>query len=402
MPGNVAAVVRGDNEFAFDLYGRLRENQGNLFFSPSSISVALAMADAGARGETASEMAKALHFTLPPEALHAGFAALLKELNTESDKAGYQLKVANALWGQAGYGFTPDFLKLTQTSYGAWLYEVDFAAAEQARQKINTWVEKQTQDKIKDLIKPGMLDSSTRLVLTNAIYFKGDWNSPFKKERTRTENFKVAETGTAGVSRGTQTNEVVKVEIKVPRLRTVSVPMMAQTHEYRYLDGGEFQMVEMPYAGKELSMVVLLPKKTEGLPELEKTLTADNLAGWLGRLHQREIVLNLPRFKTTAELSLKDQLSALGMQQAFQAGKADFSGMNDGKEKLFLSAVVHKAFVDVNEEGTEAAAATGGIMKALAVRIKPVFRADHPFVFLIRDTRNGSVLFLGRILDPTK
>jgi serpin B len=373
---NVAAVVRGDNEFAFDLYARLRENQGNLFFSPSSISTALAMTYAGARGETAAEMARALHFTLPPEALHAGFEALLKEQNT--DKAGYKLRVANALWGQQGYGFAPDFLKLTQTHYGAGLYEVNFAAAEQARQKINTWVEKQTQDKIKDLIKPGMVDSSTRLVLTNAIYFKGDWDSPFKKERTRTEPFKLSESN------------------------TVQAPLMTQSHDYRYLDGDTFQMLEMPYGSKEMSMVVLLPKKVDGLAELEKTLTADNLGAWLGRLRHREVVVNLPRFKTTSEFSLKAQLSALGMPQLFQAGKADLSGMNDGKEKLFLSAVVHKAFVDVNEEGTEAAAATGGIAKALAVRVKPVFRADHPFVFLIRDTRNGSVLFLGRILNPTK
>jgi serpin B len=376
---DVAAVVKGNNEFAFDLYAQIRAREGNLFFSPGSISTALAMTSAGARGDTAKEMNQALHFTLPPDRLHPAFAELLKELNGQGKKRGYQLSVANALWGQKGEGFTDDFLKLTKDNYGAGLKQVDFArATEAARQEINAWVEKQTQDKIKDLLKPGVIDRMTRLVLTNAIYFKGDWDSQFKKDLTRDEAF---DDGSGTKSK---------------------VPMMHQTARFMYHDGGNLQVLAMPYAGKALSMVVLLPKKVNGLAELEKSLTADELAGWLGQAREQEVSVSLPKFKTTTELSLKAPLEALGMKKAFQMPGADFSGMN-GKEDLFISAVVHKAYVDVNEQGTEAAGATGVVVGTLSLpAAKPEFRADHPFIFLIRDTRNGSVLFLGRMVNPMK
>lgn len=374
-----AAVVKGNNQFAFDLYGRLREKEGNLFFAPNSISTALAMTYAGARGDTASEMAKALHFAQPPDELHPAFAALLKELNGEGKKRGYQLSVANALWGQKGEGFKDDFLKLTKDNYGAGFRQVDFArATEAARQEINAWVEKRTRDKIKDLLKPGVLDPLTRLVLTNAVYFKGDWESPFKKDRTRDEAF--------DDGGGTK----------------AKVPMMHQATKFKYHDAGSLQVLEMPYAGKELSMVVLLPKKVGGLADLEKSLTADKLADWLGKAREQQVIVSLPRFKTTSELSLNRPLEALGMKKAFQMPGADFSGMN-GREDLYITAVVHKAFVDVNEEGTEAAASTGVVIGLRAVPAqRPEFRADHPFVFLVRDTRSGSVLFLGRLVNPTK
>jgi serpin B len=372
--GDVAVAVKGNNEFAFDLYGQLRTRDGNLFFSPNSISTALAMTYAGARGDTADEMAKALHFNLPQDKQHPAFGGLIRNLNGEGKKRGYKLNVANALWGQSGYGFKDDFLKLTRVNYGAGLREVDFAGnADGVRKEINTWVEKQTNDKIKDLIQPGAVDGSTRLVLTNAIYFKGDWNSQFKKDQTRDEMFN------DGSNKKTKT------------------AMMHQTDVFKYLDADEVLVLEMPYAGKELSMVVLLPKKTDGLPALEKSLTAEKLAGWLGKARSHEVVVSLPKFKMTSQFSLIDTLSALGMRKAFGTG-ADFSGI-DGSGGLHISAVVHKAFVDVNEEGTEAAAATGVVMTTM-MRPKPVFRADHPFVFLIRDTRNASVLFLGRIVTP--
>jgi serpin B len=375
---DVAAVVKGNNQFAFELYGQLRPKDGNLFFSPNSVSTALGMTYAGARGETAAEMAKTLHFTLGQDRLHPAFATLLEQLNAGGKKRGYQLRVANALWGQKGYGFTKDFLTLAQKNYGAGLHEVDFAGAtEQARKTINAWVEKQTEDKIKELIKEGMLDSLTRLVLTNAIYFKGDWASQFKKDLTREEPFQLS-----------------------PAQR-VGVPMMRQTHEFNYLDAGTLQILEMPYVGKELSMVVLLPKKVDGLPEVEQSLSTEKVAGWLGKLRKQEVIVSLPKFKTTSEFSLKQELASLGMKRPFAEG-ADFSGMNAGKEELYISEVVHKAFVDVNEEGTEAAAATGVIIKARSAPIQPVFRADHPFVFFIRDTRHDSILVLGRIVDPTK
>ncbi|HKI33811.1 MAG TPA: serpin family protein [Gemmataceae bacterium] len=374
--GDVAAVVKGNNEFAFDLYGQLREKEGNRFFSPYSISTALAMTHVGARGDTATEMAKALHFTLPPDKLNPAFAELIKQVNGEGRKRGYQLSVANALWGQSDLGFKEDFLKLTRDNYGAGLNEVNFAGAtEAARKQINAWVEKQTHDKIKELFKPDILNPGTRLVLTNAIYFKGDWNSPFKKDLTRDESFDVGD-------------------------GKIKAPMMHQTAQLKYLDAGTLQVLEMPYAGKELSMVVLLPKKVAGLGDLEKSLTAEKLAGWLGKVREAAIIVSLPKFKTTSEFELKDQLSALGMKKAFGPG-ADFSGISS--TELQITAVVHKAFIDVNEEGTEAAAATG-----VAVGDKggppslQEFRADHPFLFLIRDTRTDNVLFLGRIVNPTK
>jgi serpin B len=374
---DVAALVKGDNAFAFNLYDQLRAKDGNVFFSPYSISTALAMTYAGARGDTADEMAKALHFTLSPDDLHRGEAALLAGLNGGGKQRGYQLNIANALWGQQGYGFKDDFLKLTQTHYGTGLRQVDFISnTEAARQTINAWVEKETKDKIKELLREGVLKPTTRLVLTNAIYFKGDWASPFKKDQTRDEEFN---TGT----------------------EKLKAPMMHQSARFKYLESDGVQALELPYAGKELSMVVLLPKKADGLAEMEKTLSAEKVSGWLGKLREQEVVVALPKFKTTCEYSLREPLEALGMRKAF-GPTADFSGMNGKKDDLFISAVVHKAFVDVNEQGTEAAAATGVVVGRKAVQVRAEFRADHPFVFLIRDTRNDSVLFLGRVSNPTK
>jgi serpin B len=368
-------AAQGNNAFALDLYGHLRARPGNLFFSPHSIRTALGMTYAGARGQTAAEMARALHFNLPPERLHPALGALVRDLSGTDKKRGYQLNIANALWAQKDYTFLPEFLKLIHDQYHAALEELDFAGnTEQARKTINDWVEKQTQDKIKDLLPPGVLDSRTRLVLTNAIYFKGTWASPFKKNYTHDAPFHLA------------------------AKQDVNVPMMNQKESFPYFQGDRFQVLELPYAGKDLSMVIFLPKEVDGLADFEKNLTAEKLAGWLGRLREQEVVVSLPRFKVTAEFSLKDTLSSMGMAQAFSSA-ADFSGM-DGKLDLWLSNVIHKAFVDVNEEGTEAAAATGVIVAAKAVLRETVFRADHPFLFLIRERRSGSILFQGRVVNP--
>jgi serpin B len=374
-PANRSEAVKGNNTFALDLYAMLREREGNLFFSPASISTALAMTYAGARGQTADEMAKTLHFTLGQDRLHPALGALLRDLGGADKKRGYQLSIANALWAQKGHPFLTSFLKLNKDNYGAGVREVDFKrATEVARQAINRWVEKQTQDKIKELLKKGVLDSDTRLVLTNAIYFKGDWASQFKKDRTRQAPFQVTAS------------------------KKVDAPLMSQSGKFNYLEGEGFQALEMLYAGKDLSMVILLPKKVDGLADLEKKLTAERLAGWLKKLRREEVTVTLPRFKVTSEFSLKHTLSSMGMPTAF-TGRADFSGM-DGERDLFLSAVVHKAFVDVNEQGTEAAAATGVVVTTLSARIHPDFRADHPFVFLIRDRRSDTILFLGRLANP--
>jgi serpin B len=374
---DVAAVVRGNNEFAFEVYAQLRQKDGNLFFSPESISTALAMTYAGARGSTADEMAKTLHFALNTDKLHPTFHSLIDELNGAGKKCGYQLSVANALWGQKGYSFLPDFLKLTKNNYGAGLQEVDFVAdTEGARKTINSWIEKETKDKIKDLLQPGVLDSMTRLVLTNAIYFKGGWDRQFKKDLTRKEGFHISTD------------------------KKVEAMMMHDDGKFKYLDGGTFHALELPYKGKELSMIVLLPKKIDGLVEFEKTLTAAKIADWFPKLHEQKVIVSLPKFKMTSEFMLKDTLSAMGIRQLFDPNGADLSGM-DGQRDLYVSAVVHKAYVDVNEEGTEAAAATGVVVRTLSSRPPPPeFRADHPFVFLIRDNHSGSVLFLGRVANP--
>ncbi len=388
-------VVQGNNEFALALFAELRTEKGNLFFSPYSISTALAMAYAGARGETEVQMARALYFPTRPkvvpkdynrpirqgweqERFASAFGMIIKDLNDRGQKGGYELTVANALWGQQGYGFLTEFLELIQTNYDGKLIELDFVTAtETARNTINTWVEEKTKEKIKNLIAQGVLNSMTRLVLTNAIYFKGNWASQFEKQRTNDAPFTLA----GG--------------------EKVDVAMMNQTEEFGYMETEDFQVLELPYVNNELSMIIFLPKQTDGLAEFEKTLTAENLSQWLGGLRNRKVIVSIPKFKMTSQFSLASVLKSLGMTDAFVPNVADFSGIN-GKRDLFISAVIHKAYVDVNEEGTEAAAATGVVMGATSIgpRQTPVFRADHPFLFLIRDNLSGSILFIGRMTNP--
>jgi serpin B len=374
------ALAAGNNAFAIDLYAELRKQDGNLFFSPESISTAFAMAYAGARGSTASQMAAALHFTLPPNKLHPAMGTLLANLNTAHN--GYQLRVAEALWAEKDFTFLDDYLKLTAGDYGAGLNRVDFKGAPEAvRATINRWVEEKTEDKIKDLLPPGSLTPLTRLVLTNAIYFKGDWQTQFDKAATKDEDFHLA----AGL--------------------TVKAPLMHLTAKFSYFNGGTFQAAEIPYKSGELSMIVLLPNDAAGLAALEQSLTAANAQQWFSQLRGgAKIILTLPKFKMTQQFQLGNTLSAMGMAQAFQKGVADFSGMT-GKRDFWISAAIHKAYIDVNEEGTEAAAATGIVMRSMAMqREQPpiVFLADHPFLFVIRDNRSGGILFMGRITDPTK
>jgi serpin B len=378
---NLKTVVAGNSEFAFDLYAKLKnspevkEAGGNLFFSPYSISAALAMTWAGARAETEKQMAQVLHFNLPQEQLHPVFGAMEKMLNDGGKKGEYRLSVANALWGQKGEGFLKEFLDLTNKYYGAGLRQVDFITeAEKARITINVWVEKQTKDKIKELIKKGILGRDTVLVLTNAIYFKGDWASKFKEENTKTTPFYI--------------NEKTSID----------VPMMHQKGDFKYAETDAIQILELLYKGDDLSMVILLPKKIDETDELERSLTLANFDDWLSRLHKQEVVIYLPKFKMTSDFELSRILAEMGMPFAFS--RADFSGMN-GRRDLVISNVLHKAFVEVNEEGTEAAAATAVVM-ARGLERTPVFRADHPFVFMIKDNRSGSILFIGRVVNPAR
>jgi serpin B len=373
---DIQPAVEGNTAFAVDLYVRLRSQQGNLFFSPYSISTALAMTYGGARGETAQQIAKVFHFRGDAQEAARDFSLIDARLLASAKDC--QLYTANALWGQKGFSFRPPFIQLNKEFFHAGLNDVDFAhATEVARQTINQWVADHTKDKIQDLLQPGVLDSTTRLVLTNAIYFKGNWAHPFDKQRTQNEDFHVSPS------------------------QTVTVPTMHDRRHFNYVQMDGLQALELPYSGDDaFSMVILLPQKPDGLAGLEQKLNTTNLTNWLRALRNREVIVSMPRFRTTVEFQLNKALAGLGMPAAFDPAKADFSGMSE-QDKLFLSAVVHKAFVDVNEEGTEAAAATGAVVAlASAPAEPPVFRADHPFVFLIRDRSSGSILFLGRITNP--
>jgi serpin B len=376
---DVKTLVESNTAFALDLYHLLKTDKDNLFFSPYSISTALAMTYAGAKANTARQMSQVLHFTLKPKQLHLAFGDLETRLNALRKKEDIELGVANALWAQKDYQFLQQFFDVVKQNYGAELSYADFKTAyESARREINAWVERQTNDKIKDLIKPGVLSALTRLVLANAIYFKGLWSSQFDESATQSTKFYLAPN------------------------TAVDVPMMRQEHEFNYMENDNLQVLELPYVGDDLSMIILLPKEMDGLTQVESSLSVESLRSLLARLRQRKVTVFLPRFKLSSQFSLQDTLASLDMPDAFKPGIADFSGM-DGTRMLHISAVVHKAFVDVNEEGTEAAAATGVVVRVTSAPAAPtVFRADHPFIFLIQDNRSGSILFLGKVVDPTK
>ena len=382
LPGpDVTQTVKDNNQFALELYGKLAAKDGNLFLSPYSISTALAMTYAGAKGQTADQMAKTLHYTLPENKLHSAFASLIKDQNGVGVKRAYKLNVANRLWGQIDSGFRPDYLQFVKKNYGAGLQEVDFVkATEPARQTINDWIDLETQGKIKDLIPQGAIDIDTRLVLTNAIHFKAAWLDEFFDVQTKKADFWTG------------------AEMKTTAM------MMHRKGEYTFVDGESAQLLDLPYENNDLSMIVILPKQKNGLKELEKKLTSANLEAWLKSKKLYEVDVKLPKFKFTAQFKLKQTLSDMGMPIAFSGG-ADFSGMCSG-EKLAISDVIHKAFVDVHEKGTEAAAATAVIVRTLSAPVRPLlptanFHADHPFVFLIRDNRSGSILFAGRVVNPS-
>jgi serpin B len=377
IPAGVATAVRGNTQFALDLYRTQRETPGPLCLSPYSISVALAMTVAGARGETAAQMIRALHFNPDQELLHLAFAALEARLVEVGQGGAVQLRVANRLWPQEGYEFREAFLALVLQYYGAPVRPVDYRNAEAARRTINAWVEERTERKIQELIPPRILDALTRLVLVNAIYFKGNWASQFEKEVTHAAPF--------WVTPGEQ----------------AQVQMMAQTHEFGYAEFDGLQALELPYVGEDASMIVLLPRERDGLAALEAALTVQNLDRWTSGLSPDTVEVFLPAFEVTFPVRLDEALQSLGMVDAFSGARADFSGMDDSRG-LFIGAVLHKAFVAVNEEGTEAAAATAVVVGRGMPMPPPVFRADHPFLFLIREKRMGSVLFLGRVVNPAR
>jgi serpin B len=371
------ALVAGNNDFAVRLYQQLRGRGGNLFYSPYSISTALAMTYAGARGETERQMARTLGFSLPQQELHPAFRALAEDLAARGkEMEGFRLHLANALWGQQGHPFLPGFVDLLARDYGAGLKLVDFTRdPEGARRTINQWAEKETENKIKDLVPPGLINPLTRLVLANAIYFDAKWLSPFAKDGTRPAPFTLA----SG--------------------QKVDVETMHETLPAGYAEEGGWQVVELPYRDRNMAMDVLLPS-SGALREADQSLDAARLASLLGRLKRQSVALSLPQFTYESSFNLNDALSAMGMPDAFDRDRADFSGM-DGKRDLLIGFVVHKALVRVDEEGTEAAAATAVGMQLKAAPAAPrVVDVDRPFLFLVRDTKTGTMLFVGRVMDP--
>jgi serpin B len=372
------ALVAGNNAFALALYHRLNTADGNLFFSPFSISTCLGMTYAGARGRTASQMALTLHFSTGSEQTAVAFCALLKTVLPSPSPKGVEFDTANGLWGKKERPLLPAFVNSAAQDYGAAVEQADFVnAPEPVRQEINNWVKGKTRGRIEDLLEPGVVSKTTRLVLVNAIYFKGQWKQQFATNETSTALFAV----------GADRKEPVR--------------LMHLTASFKYLETEGLQLLELPYETGALSMVVLLPRQADGLKALEAELNASSLDRWLAAARAGKVNVFLPRFKLKERLRLAGTLAGMGMPEAFSLG-ADFSGIN-GRRDLFISEVVHQAFVDVNEQGTEAAAATATVMKPTAIiRPAPIptFRADHPFLFLIRHNPSGSIIFLGRLASP--
>ncbi|MFC1939933.1 serpin family protein [Chloroflexota bacterium] len=379
--GDLATLVDGNSEFAFNLYQRLRITDGNLFYSPYSISQAMAMTYAGARSETEEQMADTLRFSLTRAKLHPAFNSLDIELNKRGegakgkDEKGFRLNIVNAIWGQKDYEFLSEYLDMLAENYGAGLRILDFVAApEPSRITINDWVSDQTEGRIEDLIPQGAIDALTRLVLTNAIYFNAAWQFPFEEDSTNDDPFHLLDG------------------------KEITVPMMRQTESFGYTEGDAYRAVELTYDGRELSMVILLPD-TGQFETFENSMNYHTVEGIISELENRQVSLTMPRFEFESEFSLKSVLAAMGMPIAF-SGDADFSGMT-GNKNLSIDEVIHKAFVSVDEAGTEAAAATAVIMRLTAMPEEPVsVTVDRPFIFLIRDIETGALLFIGRVMNP--
>uniref|UniRef100_A0A1A8U1P1 Leukocyte elastase inhibitor n=1 Tax=Nothobranchius furzeri TaxID=105023 RepID=A0A1A8U1P1_NOTFU len=377
-------LSKANTSFSLALFKKLgeKDNSSNVFFSPLSISSALAMVMLGARGNTASQMSESLKTLDLRDGVHSSFGHLLSELN-RSD-APYALSVANRLFGEQSYQFVQDYLEETRKYYKAELQTMDFIHnTETARLTINSWVEKETQGKIKDILDQGAVNGLTKLVLVNAIYFKGNWNKQFNESATRDASFRI--------------NKNSSKQVK----------MMHQKSKFplTYISEAACQVLEMPYKGKELSMLIFLPNNIEdsttGLEKLESVLSYENFVEWTrpDMMDEVEVQVGLPRFKMEEKYDMKAVLMSMGMVDAFDMGKSDFSGMSPAND-LFVSEVYHKAFVEVNEEGTEAAAATAAVMMLRCALRPAAFIADHPFLFFIRHNPSNSVLFAGRYCSP--
>lgn len=374
--GDLSSVVNTNNQFAFGLYSRYKAKDGNIFFSPYSISSALVMAYEGAKGKTAEEIEAVFHFPQDDTLRRESFLRIYNQINKKDKK--YQLRTANALWAQKDYPFLEDYFNLIGKYYGGKVTNLDFInETEKSRITINNWVEEQTNNRIKNLIPPGILNEMTRLVLTNAIYFKGKWVKQFEEKNTTEQDFRMSPAN------------------------TVKVKMMSLTGErarFNYGETDKLQILELLYEGEELSMLVLLPKDDD-LAALEESLNPQNISNWKSGLQKERVDVYLPKFKFETKYFMAEDLKEMGMPTAF-SGVADFSGMT-GKKDLFISEVIHQAFVEVNEEGTEAAAATAVVMVQSVLMEKPkIFNANRPFIFVIQEKETGNILFIGRVNNP--
>ena len=388
-------LVRGNNRFALNLYRELARQNGNIFVSPYTVSTVMAIAHSGARGLTREEIREAFHFPATAASLLAEFGALSDEMRRGvlemaewgadvgalgGDLAiqGYELASAVGLWAQQDHQFRSDFLGECERHFEAGLNRIDFRKdPDQIRQAVNAWVSEQTSGAIEELTLPDLENPLNRLLVCSAVYFQSMWVAPFEKEQTRTSEFRVS------------------------KHRTVQVPMMHQNEEFEYAEAGDVRVLELKYMEDEASMVILLPEEDDGLPELERNLSPERLDAYLRELRRAKVDVYLPRFKIGFEADIAPSLQKMGLDTAFDGNRADFSGIDGKKQWLYLGPIIHKACVDVDEVGTVAAASTAAMLKALGVVGPGVFRADHPFLFLIRHNRTGSILFVGRVTDPS-
>jgi serine protease inhibitor len=376
-PDGITAAVKANNQFAFKLYSEYAAKDSNVFFSPYSISTAVAMTYEGAKGKTAQEMQSVFQFPADSVSRRSAFASIYNEIN--KDGKNYKLSTANALWAQKDYPFLADYLKTTENYYGGKVTNMDFVAEpEKSRLIINKWVEDQTNNKIKDLLSPGDIHDMTRLVLTNAIYFKGKWHLQFEKKDTEERDFKISPQST---------------------IKTQMMKLQGEKALFNYAENDNYQMIELAYQGDEVSMVIVLPVENS---DATTSIDEQSFNELKASMKKQKVNVFIPRFKFETKYMMADDLKKLGMPTAFDSSQADFSGMT-GNDDLYIDKIIHQAYIDVNEEGTEAAAATGIAMAGKAMPSEPIiFNADHPFMFVIQQKSNGNILFMGRVNDPTQ
>ena len=388
----VQSVINANNQFALELFSKYindAEQKGkNVFYSPYSISSAMVVTYEGAKGQTAGEIQKIFHFPLDQSARRPAYAKIYNEINkqnegdlpskeNDSQPKACLLSTANALWAQEDYPFLDEYVTLAEKYYGGKVTNLDFnTEAEESRGIINKWIKEQTNNRIKELVPVGAVGPDTRLILTNTVHFKGEWVHKFEKEATYDDKFSVD----AG--------------------KTVNVEMMHMTEfSFNYAVTEQLQILEMLYFGNEWSMIILLPRENE-MQSLERSLTIDSLNKWIAMLQEKEVTLFIPKFKFETKYFLKEPLMEMGMPSAFSKG-ADFSGMT-GKNEFLVDNVIHQAFIEVNEEGTEASAVTDVSLLEGIPEETDIFRADHPFVFIIQQRATGNILFVGKLMDPTQ